>query len=1049
MSNIPQTPNPPPAPRASRVLAALDNPTLLSTPPVRPAAPGQSLIDFARQQFPAVISKRELELDGASGSDESRKRRRLRDNLAELRSRQSSGAWSAANLIEMHRLLSEVHITGPRRDCVNLADVRLMSQVPSSQPRAGGSKSQLGQVPSATGTFSLRYDTESNVRAIDRGGTDQNAIIAEFVSDAINNASHGVTIRGSMEHLGLRSKRDLLPGMEVRLLPHQIIGVSWMVNQERNSPHKGGILADEMGLGKTVQMIATMAMNLPDGADSCRTTLIVVPAALLLQWKEEIENKTNGMFNVHIHHGRDKLKSAKDLSDIDVVITTYQTLNQDFPMDDVDDLKELQMLLDQRCVRAAGYVPRSFSDPTIFAKSGVLARHKWYRVVLDEAQFIRNRATRSSVAVAMLRSKYRWCLTGTPITNTLADIYGFLRFGHFRPWNDWDSFNAHIARVQLDDAPLAGLRAQEILKPIMMRRTKDAELEGEPLLQLPEKNVELVTLDFSDEERELYDNFEKRARIQLNRYIKNNTIVKNHTAVLVLILRLRQLCCHPNLILSLAEGFEDPTMLVGSEADKEVARATRLLGPKWVTGVKQRFMERAKASELDFDDESDNPEPTCPVCGDLFMNNSGRLLGCGHEICFDCLEVLSASPIEHNGEFGNADEQTNIRIEKEFETAAAKGLRPCPTCKKMMDLRPSNVFCASAFEPSPDDVRSAVRKIANGRRRITPSNALRAGRVHPQKVSPSQKEIEEMIDLSSSEDEDLPDVSQLLSGSPSSKRKGKSKASSPVGSDVDDDMDVDLTMDEIRAKRKGLQKGKGREKALLQNQDDSEQPREMSDQLIQTWRRGDNNLEPSTKMLALVQQLQEWDATGDKTIVFSQWTTMLDLLETLFARYGIRSLRFDGKMNREARELVLAQFRKAGGIRIILIRHVLCTCAFTLRAEQMRTCSTKCGGVGLNLVSANRVINMDLAWNFAAESQAYDRRLVVRNTIEERMLRLQETKVGLAEAALGEGTGIKLHKLSVRELRDLFGMNKLTQGGHGQNRDPNQARITDTESHPD
>ena len=109
--------------------------------------------------------------------------------------------------------------------------------------------------------------------------------------------------------------------------------------------------------------------------------------------------------------------------------------------------------------------------------------------------------------------------------------------------------------------------------------------------------------------------------------------------------------------------------------------------------------------------------------------------------------------------------------------------------------------------------------------------------------------------------------------------------------------------------------------------------------------------------------------------------------------------------------------------------------------------SIKCGSVGLNLVSANRVVNMDLSWNYAAESQAYDRvhrlgqekevfvkRLVINNTLEERcvlsrttidieltvvpsMLKLQETKTGLAEAALGEGGGVKLHKLSVKELK--------------------------------
>jgi len=175
-------------------------------------------------------------------------------------------------------------------------------------------------------------------------------------------------------------------------------------------------------------------------------------------------------------------------------------------------------------------------------------------------------------------------------------------------------------------------------------------------------------------------------------------------------------------------------------------------------------------------------------------------------------------------------------------------------------------------------------------------------------------------------------------------------------------------------------------------------------------------MEPSTKMLGLIDLLNKWDATGDKTICYSQWTSMLDLVETLFAREGIRSLRYDGSMDRHARENALSTFKRAGGPKVILI-------------------STRCGGVGLNLVSANRIINLDLSWNYASESQAYDRvhrlgqakdvyvkRLVVRNTIEERMLELQDVKVGLSEAALGEGTGAKLHKLSVKQIKSLFGM---------------------------
>ncbi|KAI0797419.1 P-loop containing nucleoside triphosphate hydrolase protein [Irpex lacteus] len=177
-----------------------------------------------------------------------------------------------------------------------------------------------------------------------------------------------------------------------------------------------------------------------------------------------------------------------------------------------------------------------------------------------------------------------------------------------------------------------------------------------------------------------------------------------------------------------------------------------------------------------------------------------------------------------------------------------------------------------------------------------------------------------------------------------------------------------------------------------------------SDGAICVWKEGRANVEPSTNVLALIKFIQEWESTGDKIICFSQCR--------------IQSSRYDGSMNRGAREAVLARFRQPGGPRVILI-------------------SMKCGGVGLNLTSANRVVNLDLSWNYASESQAYDRvhrlgqekevvvrRLVVNNTLEERMLHLQDTKTGLAEAALGEGTGLKLHKLSVRELKDLFGMSR-------------------------
>lgn len=462
-------------------------------------------------------------------------------------------------------------------------------------------------------------------------------------------------------------------------------------------------------------------------------------------------------------------------------------------------------------------------------------------------------------------------------------------------------------------------------------------------------------------------------------------------------------------------------MLVAGEAEKEVGRAHKLMGAEWVTQVKKRFMARARMAQLEFsDDMEQDEEATCPKCGDLFMEGSGRLLACSHEICNDCLLVLRTEPIEVNGEFGNGDEKENLRIEKDFEAAADKGLRPCPTCKKMQNLTPAHVFMSQAFEPSRDDVRTAVRR----------SQAARKPAAKPSVVKKAPINIDSDLEMSSSSDEDMPDLSELLAGVVSSsqsssekkpkeskakaKVKGRTVVSDEEDSSMDEDNDLHRAMNDIRGKRQTQVK-----KAKASSDDsDNDGPRAVPEYMVKTWRRGGDNMEPSTKMMALIGYLHEWEVTGDKTIVFSQWTSMLDLIETLFSRYGIRSLRYDGRMSREAREMVLGEFRQQGGPKVILI-------------------STKCGGVGLNLVSANRIINMDLSWNYASESQAYDRvhrlgqekevfvkRLVVKNTIEERMLKLQDTKTGLAEAALGEGSGIKLHKLSVKELRDLFGMNK-------------------------
>ncbi|KAF5383948.1 hypothetical protein D9757_007371 [Collybiopsis confluens] len=867
-------------------------------------------------------------------------------------------------------------------------------------PNLNYSPRKSGKKVSGAGGFALNYDDETPIRAIDIGGQDQHLRMAEFVTQSINNASHGITVNSAIERLGLEDVDDVLPGMNVRLLKHQTIGVAWMLEKEHGKD-KGGILADDMGLGKTVQMIATMAMNQPsiEDDDLGKTTLIIVPAALMQQWKEEIETKTNGIMSVHIHHGKDKLKKRSDIKQYDAIITTYQTLNGDFNIP-----KDL---------------PTEEEADWLSKNGGILARTKFFRAIADEAQFIRNRSTRSSISLAHIKATYRWMLTGTPVTNTLADIYGLLRFGRFRPWNDWNDFNQYVAKMQVEDPPVAGQRAQTILAPLLMRRTKDSQLEGEPILKLKPKLIELVKLEFPPDERDCYDSFEKQSKMRLNKFIREKTLLKNHAFVLVMILRLRQLCCHPYLILSQTGKYDNPTALMGDEVQKERDRATKIKGRTWVEGILKDFLKRARANEMDYDDEPAE-DTSCPCSRrrmEKFSPADIKFVSSAY-LTFELLlfnttafcKFYSWEPINLiliSIVSGEGTEKENLEEEKRFEEASAKGLRKCPTCHAILDMGPEKIFKAAAFEPTDEE-------IANKKKAVYYGSSEDEDKSH----RPKPFELPQPDDS----DDDLPDLADIMR--PSKKQKTKKNTR------IDDDEIIDLTMDDISepifsspsrpghsfsSKRKSPQPRNGKGKA---QQGEETGKSGLSAALLATWSKADDDMEPSVKMMKLVEYIKSWEKLGDKTI----WTSMLDLIEVVFSRYGIQNLRYDGQMNRSQRDRTLALFKKPDGPKVILI-------------------STKSGGVGLNLVAANRIVNMDLSWNYAAESQAYDRahrigqektvyvkRLVVSDTIEERLLQLQDVKVGLAEAALGEGSGTKLTKLSMKDIKFLFGMTKNQNG---------------------
>jgi hypothetical protein len=206
----------------------------------------------------------------------------------------------------------------------------------------------------------------------------------------------------------------LIKGMKSTLYHHQLLGAQWMVKRElsSNAPH-GGLLADSMGLGKTVQTLACMVGNPPGPEDvkrGVKATLIVVPAGVLNQWFDEIKyHASEGIFPKVLIYKTAMHIPMSILQDVDILLCSYGDVMKQFPFPDKSARERISEI---------GY--KAWWKQAI-CELGPLHQVNWFRVVLDEAQAIKNNSARTSLACQNLKSIYRWCLTGTPLLNRLEE----------------------------------------------------------------------------------------------------------------------------------------------------------------------------------------------------------------------------------------------------------------------------------------------------------------------------------------------------------------------------------------------------------------------------------------------------------------------------------------------------------------------------------------------------------------------------------------------------------------------------------------------------
>lgn len=758
------------------------------------------------------------------------------------------------------------------------------------------------------------------------------------------------------EELSPEDREGTPNSMAVRLMPHQLLGLAWLKKMEEGS-NKGGVLSDDMGLGKTIQALALMvSRRSPDS--SRKTTLIVAPVALMRQWEKEIRTRLKSgrehRLTTFVMHGANRSATWEQLKTYDVVLTTFGTLASEVKRKEGIDMAK-KANPNWRPTRKADQLPLLGDNC------------KWYRVIIDEAQCIKNKNTHAAIGASYLQALSRFCMTGTPMMNNVGELYSLIRFLRIKPYDVSERFNRDFTNPlkRRVGTAQAMRKLQALLKAILLRRTKKSMIDGKPILSLPERTTEAQNATFSDDERDFYRALQTQTQLQFNKYLKAGTVGRNYSNILVLLLRLRQACCHPHLLKDFAQssGATELTM------EEMVELAKEELAPDVIA----RIQEQTGTDELS--------GLECPVCMDT-TENGLIIIPCGHGTCSECFARIT-DPAQA---IANGDSDGNTNDIK------------CPSCRGKINLK--KVINHEAFK------KAHMPGLDLG---------LAVLEQNDETEDESESESEGEDNDADSDDSlkdfvvDDDDVTDDTDDDGEGYRKGKTP--------------FEKFAKEKTEKHKYPRKSKGKAKAVTAD-------KETKKSLAQLKKEGQRNLKarkkylnrlrkeymPSAKIekaMELLRAIQE-SKEGEKTIIFSQFTSLLDLLEVPIDAEGWKYKRYDGSMTASARDQAVTEFTDKPDCKIMLV-------------------SLKAGNSGLNLVAASNVIIFDPFWNPYIEEQAIDRahrigqmrpvkvhRILVPDTVEDRILHLQEQKRELIEGALDEAASKNIARLGTRELAFLF-----------------------------
>ncbi|XP_064021634.1 helicase-like transcription factor isoform X3 [Pogoniulus pusillus] len=328
-------------------------------------------------------------------------------------------------------------------------------------------------------------------------------------------------------------------------------------------------------------------------ADGPRATLIVCPLSVLSNWIDQFEQHIHQDFHVsvYVYYGSDRSKDPSVLSKQDVVLTTYNVL-------------------------ATDYGTRGDSP---------LHKVRWLRVVLDEGHTIRNPNAQQTKAALNLEGHRRWILTGTPIQNSVKDLWSLISFLKLKPFTDREWWHRTIQRPITMGAPGGLGRLQSLIRNITLRRTKTSKVKGKPVLELPERKVLIQHITLTEEERQIYQSVKNEGRAAISRFFSEGTVLGHYADILGVLLRLRQLCCHPHLCTSMPSAFSADNktpeelrealvskmkLVLSSGSDEECAVCLESLTLPVITHCAHVFCKPCILEVI----RSEQPNAKCPLC---------------------------------------------------------------------------------------------------------------------------------------------------------------------------------------------------------------------------------------------------------------------------------------------------------------------------------------------------------------------------------------------------------------------------------------------------